>query len=194
MKPLAKISYPIHELISKRWSPRAFSDRPLDDQQLRSLFEAARWAPSSYNEQPWRFIYATRSDPVAFDKIAASLSPGNQPWASRAPVLVIVVARTTFSGNERPNRHALYDVGAAVAMLSLQATALGLHIHQMAGFNEKQVLQAYQIKAPFEPVLILAIGYMGDAASLPLELREREISARTRHEQSQFVFNGLWRG
>jgi len=124
MEKPAETQYPIHDLLRRRWSPRAFSDRRVDPAIMRSLLEAARWAPSSYNEQPWSFIVATKDDPVEFGRLLSCLVEGNIQWAQHAPVLMVSVARLSFEDDGKPNRHAFHDVGQAVANLSVQATAL----------------------------------------------------------------------
>ncbi|MEM7517161.1 MAG: nitroreductase family protein, partial [Planctomycetota bacterium] len=121
-------TYPVHDLIAERWSPRAFAEQSVTDHEIGSLLEAARWAPSCYNEQPWRFLVAKASDPDLFERFADCLLDGNS-WAKRAPVLMIAVARTTFEQSEKENRHAWHDVGLAVENLVLQAEALGLATH-----------------------------------------------------------------
>ncbi|MGH7236266.1 MAG: nitroreductase family protein, partial [Nitrospiraceae bacterium] len=131
----AQAQYPIHDLLQKRWSPRAFSGRAVEADKLRILFEAARWAPSSFNEQPWSFIVATKDDQANFDRLLRCLLEGNRAWARHAPVLRLSVAKLRFEEDGEPNRHAFHDVGLAVENLVIQATALGLVVHQMAGFD-----------------------------------------------------------
>jgi hypothetical protein len=125
----------VHALIRSRWSPRAFSDKEVPAGDLAAILDAARWAASSYNEQPWRFIVATKQDPEAYQKLLGLLLPFNQAWAKTAPVLILMAAKKTFTHNHTPNKYALHDTGAALANLFLQATALGLHAHGMAGFD-----------------------------------------------------------
>ncbi len=119
MENLAALDHPVHSLIERRWSPYAFADKPVDPADLHSLLEAARWAPSSFNEQPWRFIVATRDDPEIFQRLLDCLAPANQEWAGKVPVLMLSVAALRFAKNGKPNRHALHDVGLASAMLAL---------------------------------------------------------------------------
>ena len=126
---------PVHELILARRSPRAFSSRPVEPEKLRSVFEAARWAASSVNEQPWSFVVAVRGEGDAFERLLATLTESNQRWATRAPVLVLSLARTRFTRNGKLNRHALHDLGMAFQSLALQAVALGLVVHPMGGFD-----------------------------------------------------------
>src|SRR5207247_9166076 len=123
----------IHDLLRRRWSPRAFSDRRVEPDKLRSLGEAARWSPSSYNEQPWSFIVGTKEDEAEYARLLSCLVEGNIEWAQHAPVLMVSVARLSFEEDGKPNRHAFHDVGQAVANLIVQATALGLVVHQLAG-------------------------------------------------------------
>lgn len=182
----------IHELILERWSPRAFSSAAVSAADLRSLMEAARWAPSSMNEQPWSFIVADlHRDPEAHARIVSTLVPLNAAWARHAPVLIAAAARLTRA-NGALNRHALYDTGQAVAQLALQATALGLAVHQMGGFDEKQARDLLGIPGDHEPVVVLAIGYPGDPNELSPELLRREVAPRQRRPASQFVYSGVW--
>lgn len=192
MEKLATTDVPIHELLARRWSPRAFSDRAVDPATLRTLFEAARWAPSSNNEQPWRFLVATRADQAEFDRLLACLLEGNRKWAFRAPVLILSVASLEFEGDKKPNRHAYHDVGMAAENLSLQATAMGLMVHQMAGFDVQKARTDCAIPAGFDPVAMIAVGYPGDPALLPDYLRERETKPRERQPLGDFVFSARW--
>jgi nitroreductase len=191
MEKPAKTQYPIHDLLMRRWSPRAFAERPVEPDTLRSLFEASRWAPSSNNEQPWRFLVASKESKADWDRLFACLVEGNQKWAHRAPVLMLSVARLKF-GDGSPNRHAFYDTGMAVENLVIQATALGLFIHQMAGFRVDQARVECKIPDGYEPVAMIAVGYPGDPATLPDYLRERELKPRERNSISEFVFSGSW--
>jgi len=192
MEKPADTQYPVHELIRERWSPRAFADRSLEPGRLQSLLEAARWAPSCFNEQPWRFIVAERADEEEFQSMVDCLTPLNQAWAKEAAVLILSVAAKTFERNDNANRHALHDVGLSVMQLILQATADGLHAHQMAGFDSEQARRTYSIPEGFEPVAVVAIGYAGDPELLAEELRERELAPRSRRSQEEFVFRGTW--
>lgn len=188
----AETSVPIHDVLSQRWSPRAFDGRAVEPEKLRSLFEAARWAASSYNAQPWYFIVATKDDPKNFKRILDSFVEFNQGWAKNAPVLALSVAGTKFEHNGEPNRHALHDVGQAAANLALQAAALGLQVHQMAGILPEKAREIFSIPEGYEPVAGIAIGYPGDPSSLPDQLRERENAPRVRKPLKSFVFTGKW--
>ncbi len=182
----------IHALLRSRWSPRAFSSQPVGDAELLRLFEAARWAPSSFNEQPWRFLVARRNDEENFARLLSCLHERNQKWAKAAPVLALSVARTRFSADDRLNRHAFHDVGLAVAQLTTQATAMGLVVRQVAGFDHAAARDLYDIPEHFEPVAALAIGYPGDPDALPEELRKKEGAARRRLPLDEIVFGGRW--
>jgi nitroreductase len=188
----APVEFPVNELIQNRWSPRAFSDKPVPEEVLRSLFEAARWAPSSNNEQPWAYIVATKDDAENFEKSLGALVEFNAGWAKKAAVLVIAVAELAFAKNNAPNRNAQYDVGAASLQLSLEATARGLVVHQMAGFDPETAKETYGIPQGWEPIAAMAIGYPGDASSLPEPLQSREKSPRGRKRIREFVMSGQW--
>ncbi len=192
MKKLAETRYPIHDLLRKRWSPRAFSSRPVEPDKLRSLWEAARWAPSSYNEQPWSFIVATKEDEAEYAQLLSCLVEGNIQWAQHAPVLMVSVARLSFEEDGKPNRHAFHDVGQAVANLIVQATALGLVVHQMAGIFPDKIRELYGIPEGYEAVAGIALGYPGDPEILPERLRQRELAPRSRKPIQDFVFAGRW--
>ena len=186
----ADAQYPIHDLISQRWSPRAFSDQPVESEKLHSLFEAARWAASAANKQPWSFIYATKDQPVQFERLARVLFDNNYAWAKNAPVLVLAVAkRGEYVGYEYAT---YYDLGMAVGNLVTQAVELGLTTHQMSGFSEDKAHENLNIPDGYDPMAMIAIGYPGDYESLPEPLRERELAERTRKPQEEFVFEGSW--
>jgi len=188
----APSDFPVHQLIIDRWSPRAFSERPVPADVLRSLFEAARWAPSSSNEQPWAYIVATRDDHENFAKMLSVLIEFNAGWAKNAPVLALAVAELNFAKNNAPNRNAQYDTGAATALLSVEATARGLAVHQMAGFDPAKAREVFAIPAGWEAIAAIAIGYPGDPNSLPQHLKDRELAPRTRKPLSEFVMAGHW--
>jgi nitroreductase len=192
MEKPAQTAYPIEDVIARRWSPRAFEEKVIEPDKLKRLFEAARWAPSSNNEQPWRFLVATRDNQSDYEKLFGCLSEGNAKWVFRAPVLMLSVASLLFEDNGRPNRHALHDTGMAVENLVLQATALGLQAHQMAGYDVDRARRECQIPTGFEPVAMIAIGYPGDPAILPDYLRERELKPRDRQPIVDFVFSAGW--
>lgn len=192
MKKPAAVDHPVHELIRERWSPRAFADKPVVPDVLRSLFEAARWAPSSNNEQPWAFVVGTQEDQETHQKLLSTLHEFNRVWAQYAPVLGIGVSALAFAKTGSPNRNAFYDTGAAMAYLTTEATARGLFVHQMAGFDPQKARELFAIPAGWEPISAFVIGYFGDPQSLPEKLRERELGARTRKPLSDFVMSGNW--
>ncbi len=188
----AETQFPLHDLLKRRWSPRAFSDQPMGRDQLHALLEAARWAPSSSNEQPWRFIVATKAEPMDYDRLLACLMEGNRKWAFRAPVLMLSVARMAFEEDGRPNRHAFHDVGLATENLLLQAAALGLVAHPMAGFDIEQARADLKIPSGYEPVAMIAVGYPGELSVLPDYLQQRELKPRERKPLTEIAFSGQW--
>jgi len=183
----SEIHYPVAGIISERKSIRAFSSRTVEEEKIRSLFEAVRWAPSSSNEQPWVFIYATKDHPELRDKMISTLSSSNQVWASQAPLLVFSLARKKFLRNGNDNTYALYDLGGANAFLSLQAVHLGLQIRQMAGYDRTKAVDLLNVPADLEPGVFIAIGYPGDPEQLPEPVRQKESAPRERFLQETFV-------
>jgi nitroreductase len=174
--------------ILNRWSPRSFSDRDVAPADLAKVFEAARWAASSYNEQPWRFLVGTRNS-ITYKKIFDSLMAANQAWAGSAPVLILGVAKTKFSHNGAPNRVALHDLGAAASYLTLQASTLGLAAHQMAGYDQAAARQALEIPEEFALGSVIALGYQGEPAALADgQLLAHEVAPRQRKSLKDFVF------
>jgi nitroreductase len=192
MEKPAQTDYPIAEILRRRWRPRAFSDRIVEPEKLQSLFEAARWAPSSFNEQPWSFLVATKQKQEEHARLLSCLVEGNQRWARLAPVLMVSVAKMNFENTGKPNRHAFHDVGLAMGNMLVQATELELSVHQMAGFFPEKVREIYGVQDGFEPVAAIAIGYPGDVEVLPEPFRERELIERTRKPISSFVFQSKW--
>lgn len=180
------------EPIRQRWSPYEFADRPVEVAKLKVIFDAARWAANSYNEQPWRYIVARREQSEEFNKLLACLVEGNQAWAKFVPVLALSIMKKTFTRGGKPNRVAMHDVGAASAQLTLQAEHLGLKVHQMAGIEMGKIPNAYAIPEDFEPVAGLAIGYPGHNPAVPDEIRRRDQGERTRKPFGEFVFTGAW--
>ncbi len=178
----------LHQLIRERRSPRAFSDKPVEQEKQLLLFEAARWAASSMNEQPWRFIYATSDKSADYNLLLDCLMDGNKAWAQKAPLLLLTLAKKTFAYKDKPNKHAWHDLGLAVGNLSLQATAMGLYIHQMGGFYADKARETLKIPDDFDPVSIIAVGYLGDVDELPEKLRERELKERTRKPLEEIVY------
>lgn len=177
------------DIIKNRKSRRAYSNRQIEPHVIKSLFEAARWAPSSMNDQPWTYIYATKDQPELWNKLFDALNESNQVWAKEAPLLVLSMARKNFTQNGRPNGSAKYDLGSANAFLTLQATELDLNIHQMGGYDHDKAIANLNIPDSYELGVIMAIGYVGDAEMLPENLKQRELAPRQRHVQREFVMN-----
>jgi nitroreductase len=183
---------PIHPLIAGRRSSHAFSPISIEPETLASLMEAARWAPSSMNEQPWSFIVATKEHKSAFHRLLGCLVEFNIQWAQHAPMLLLSVAKLTFESTGELNRHAFHDVGQAIANLTFQATASGLVVHQIAGFDIEKARREFSIPEDYEPVAAAAIGYPGNSAELPEKLRKKDASPRKRKPLPNFVFEGGW--
>ncbi|MDO5114638.1 MAG: nitroreductase family protein [Synergistaceae bacterium] len=188
----AETAFPVAEIIAARWSPRAFSGRPIEGDKVQSLFEAARWAPSAFNEQPWRFIAATKNDRADFDRLLSCLDESNRLWAKRAQLLIILVVKERFDHKNRPNRWAMHDGGLALENLLLEAAAQGLQGHPMAGFSVEAVRENYSVPDGYEPLVAVAVGYVGSPEMLNDELKEREKEPRERLPLSSLVFGGLW--
>jgi len=178
-------------VIRSRWSPRSFSSREVASADLRRVFEAARWAPSSYNEQPWRFIVGQRGSDT-YAKILSSLGEFNQQWASTAPVLILGAAKKAFSQNNKPNTFNIFDLGAASGFITLEAAALGLHTHQMAGYDKDVARRTLQIPEEFDLGSVMALGYLGEPEALKNEqMRNQETAPRTRKPLSEIIL-GAW--
>jgi nitroreductase len=188
----AATDYPIQKALAERWSPYGFEDRPVAEADLRSLFEAARWAASSYNEQPWNYLVATREKPPEFGRLLSCLVEANQAWAKAAPVLVLGIVSLQFAKNNQDNRAAVHDLGLAAGNLSVEATARGLSVHQMIGILPDKAREIYQIPEHFEAWTAMAIGYKADPAKLPDALKEHDLTPRQRKPLSKFVFTGHW--
>jgi nitroreductase len=188
----AQPDHPIHALLAERGSPYAFQDRAVPAADLRSLFEAARWAPSSYNEQPWSYLVATRDDPPEFARLLSCLVEGNQAWAKAVPVLALGVTALRFARNNKDNRAAVHDLGLATGNLLVEATARGLAVHQMIGILPERAREIYGIPEGAEAWTALAIGYRGDPSALPEALRQRDLAPRQRKPIRDFVFGGAW--
>jgi nitroreductase len=174
----------LHDPIRTRWSPRQFVDRAIAPDDLRALFEAARWAPSCFNEQPWRFVVATRDQPELFERVLGLLMPMNQAWAKTAYMIGFSSGKKTFTHNSAPDRFGLYDTGAASATLAIQAAARGIHVHFMGGFDSNRARSEFQVPEDFEIGAAFAAGYIDETATLP--------GARSRKPASELVFGGTW--
>jgi len=191
-RKLATPDHLVHELIAGRWSPYGFADRAVSTSDLRSLFEAARWAASSYNEQPWSYIVATKEPPADFERVLACLVEGNQGWAKLAPVLALGCTRLNSTRTGQPNAAAIHDLGLASGNLCLEATARGLSVHQMIGILPDKAREIFHIPEGVQAVTALAIGYAADPDHLPDKVKERDRSPRKRKPLAEFVFSGGW--
>ncbi len=185
----AQTLHPVHPLLRRRWSARAFTSQPIAEATLMTLLEAASWAPSSMNEQPWVYLFAHKGE-VAFDLMVDCLLPGNH-WAKNAPLMLLSLARKTFLANGKLNRHALHDVGAANAQLLLQAADMDIYGHQMGGFDMDKTLRTLQIPDDLEPVCFIALGYLDEPSTLDEPLRSRELMPRSRRPVEAFAFSGI---
>jgi len=190
----AQTSVAVHDIISRRWSPRAFdSSKPLSRGQVMALLEAARWAPSCFGDEPWRYLVWDRNrDPGSWQEAFECLSEGNQAWVKNVPLLLASIASSQFARNGKPNRWGQHDTGAASANLVLQAVALGLAAHQMGGFNADMLRERFAIPNGFTPMAMIAVGYQADVATLEGEFKERELATRTRRPLGEKFFEGKW--
>lgn len=186
----------IHELLANRWSGRAYdADRSVSKEQVVSLLEAARWAPSCFGDQPWRYVVCNKADNLqAWQAAFDCLVPGNQGWAVNAPVLLLICADTLFGHNDKPNKWAAYDTGAATENLCLQATALGLMAHQMGGFDADKARVIFKVPERYQILAMVTVGYQATVESLSGEIKERELAARSRKPLEALFFNGEWQG
>lgn len=186
-----EVGHPVLDVIRSRWSPAIFSPQTIEPEELLSILEAARWAPSSYNAQPWSFLVARKEQPEEFARMLSCLVHGNVAWAQHVAVLIVSVAKLQFEHNGSPNRHALHDTGIATGFLMLQAASLGIMAHGMAGFDPAKARELYGIPESHEAVAALGLGYPGDEQGAPEELRKRN-ARRPRRKLEQFVFAGRW--
>ena len=192
MRKPAPADRPIHPLLAERWSPYAFTGEGVGDADLLALFEAARWAASSYNEQPWRFIVARREEPETFEKVLSCLVPFNQGWARHAPVLALGLVRTRRPGDGSPNVAAEHDLGLAAASLTVEATHRGLSVHQMSGIVADRIREAYALPGDVLPLTALAIGHAAPLETTPEDMRDRQARPRERRPLPEFVFGERW--
>ena len=191
---LAVTDQPIHDLLASRWSPRAFdSDRAVSQDDLVALFEAARWAPSCFNEQPWRYLVWDRfEDAAGWQSALECLAPKNQEWALQAPVLALIACSDVFVHNDKPNRWSQYDAGQATASLTTQAMAMDLYVHQMGGFDAEEVGKRFGLPDGITAMAMMAIGYAGDPDSLDEGFRTAETAERERKALDDILFYGKW--
>lgn len=187
MKKTAPAKYAIHSLLAERWSPRAYSSKEIPVEKIQRLFEAARWAPSSSNDQEWRFIIGFKGDDT-HQKIFDTLVEFNQLWAGEAHMLVLVCGQSISKKTGKPSQVFSYDVGQAVAMLSIQATHEGLFVHQMGGYDKSKAKELFELPESVEPLVVMSIGFSGEAKELHPNLQPMEKAERVRNNFDTFVF------
>jgi len=188
----ADAEFPIHEVLASRYSPFVFEDRDIPPADLRSIFEAARWAPSSFNEQPWRYVLAPKNVPEEFARMLSCLTDSNQQWAKSAAVLALAITRIVFSRNGKPNRMAFHDLGWATATLTYEAVSRGIYVHPMAGILPDRARELYSVPPEFEVVTGLALGYQVPPERVPSEWQQKELAGRSRRPQAETVFAMTW--
>ncbi len=187
----ANTDFEIHPLLKKRWSPRAFNDKAVTKEQLQRIFEAARWAPSGFNQQPWKFILGMKGDET-YQKIFDCLVAFNQLWAGNAPVLILSCGRKVMNDREDINPSYHYDVGQAVAHMSIQAMNEGLHMHQMGGFEKDVAVRKFNIPATYKPLTVISLGYIGNPAMLPERMQKSEKAERDRFPAKSFLYSEVF--
>jgi len=193
MKPIAQTEHEIHPLLLNRWSPRSFKTTPIDN-QIFSMLEAAKWAASARNEQPWRFIYASKtSNPDGWNKLFECLAEPNQVWVKNAPFLMATIVSKIMSSNQSENPTAMFDLGLAMGNFTIQAMSLEIYVHNMGGFSSEKLRSNFQISNNFSPVIMVAAGYLDQAEVLPEPLRSREIEKRSRKNLKEIAFDGIWK-
>lgn len=186
----APTNHPIHDLLQRRWSPYGYSGAGVKPDDLKSIMEAARWAPSSYNEQPWRFLVARREDTAEFEKLLSTLVEMNQAWARHAGVLIVTVVSEKFTLNGKPNAAAEHDIGLAAMSLSIEAQARGYHTHQMIGLDPEKVRALYEIPEGFHALTAIAIGVAAAPDKLPEKMQKNDEERRPRKALSEIVYTG----
>lgn len=187
-KPAAN-QFPIHEFIRERWSPRSYKKEKIENNDLLSMFEAARWAPSSINEQPWSFIAATQEEKESFSKMVYCLGGNNPRWAINASALVIILANNNFEKTGAPNRHSFFDAGLATSQFIFEATSRGYHSHIMGGFDIQKTTSEFSIPDSHSVIAFLSVGKIDSPDSLPEDLKARELTDRVRKPLDQILFS-----
>ncbi len=179
--------YAVHDLILKRWSPRSFSAEPISQLHLDTMLTAASWAPSSANEQPWRYITALKQNEKGFSALFNCLLPGNAAWVKNAAAIILCYTKLTYAKNGKDNVNAFHDAGLANQNLLLQAIAMGIYGHPMEGFDKVKAVHDFNLSSDFQPVCMIALGYLGDAGNLEEPYKTRELSPRERKPLNEFV-------
>ena len=180
MKLKPHFDYQLNELLQKRWSPRAFADKMLTNEQVLTLFEAARWAASCNNEQPWRFVWSLKDGSDKYNKLFECLKPGNQEWVASAPLVILTVIHKVFTASGKPNDWAAHDLGLAIGNLTTQATSMDIFVHSMAGFDKDKAIELFSLPEDYEPMTMIAVGYLGDPAMLSEFNQKREAELQSR--------------
>jgi len=191
---LAQTSKPIHDLLARRWSPRAFDpNRPVSRDQLKVLLEAGRWAPSCNGDEPWRYlIWDKGRDAAGWQKAYDCLSENNKKWVKNVPLLMLSCAGSNFEATGKPNRWTQHDTGAASVSMALQAVAMGLVVHQMGGWDVEKARAAFAIPADYTPMAMIAVGYQTTADILDEETKAKELRPRARKPIAERFFEGGW--
>lgn len=192
MEKFAATEIEIHELIKKRWSPRAFSTKKIEKKSLIKILDAARWSASCFNEQPWRFIVGMKDQDKKWQNIYDVLAEGNQIWCKNAPILMLLVTKKTFTHNQKPNQWSDYDLGQAAAYISIQALTENIFVHQMGGFSASKARELFSIPEDFEPKTAMALGYPGHPDMLPDDLKKSELAPRKRRKLNELVLSQQW--
>ena len=194
MKKIANTEVPINNVIAERWSPRAFdSSYLIDEESIKSLFEAARWAPSCYGDQPWKYVLFKKEDATGWSSVLNCLSIGNQDWAMDASILIVVCAHKNFNHNGEPNRWAQYDTGAASENICLQAASIGLATHQMGGFDQEKIRNLSNIPLEFDILACMVVGKNLDESKLSQVQKEKETQVRSRKPLKDIYFINEWK-
>lgn len=179
--------YPVHDLILKRWSPRAFATTPVSQSQLDTILTAASWAPSSGNEQPWRYITALKENEKGFSALLNCLLPSNAVWVKNAPALLLCYTKLTYTKSGKDNVNAFHDAGLANQNLLLQAVSMKIYGHAMEGFDKAKAVHDFKLSSDFQPVCMIALGYLGEAENLDEPYKTRELTPRMRKALDEFV-------
>lgn len=188
----AQVDHEVHDFIKNRWSPRFFDDKRVEKEKILSLFESARWASSARNQQPWMFVYAAKDNRESYHKLLECANENNRTWMLTAPLLVLAVIKNDTQDN-KPNRHAMYDLGLATGNIMFQATSLGLYVHVIGGFDSEKARTNFNISSAYSPVMMIAVGYLGKPDVLPEKFRVQETSPRTRKKIEEFAFEGIFK-
>lgn len=191
MKAEKNLQYPVVQSISRRWSPRAFSDKKIPVAEVKSLFEAARWAASARNQQPWLFVWASKDQTDLYNRLLACMVPWNQSWAKTADVLILCFARVKSGEKNYPNETAYYDLGLAMGNMTTQAMENGIYLHHMGGLEFSTIEKIFPYPDTYKPVTMVAAGYPGDISAIPADIAQNEYNEQIRKEQDEFVFNTI---